>query len=299
MRPTGDQGNFTVATEQVDGKVRVVVTALDKDDEFLNFLNMSGSVVGPDMQAQSMDIQQTAPGRYVGEFDSDQAGSYFLNLLPGGGHAPIRTGVNVPYSAEFRDRETNMELLERLAERVPQGGNAGQLISGPVAPGKTDPLLSVNPFRRDLARAISSRDIWPLLVLLSSCAFFADVFVRRVNLGTDWIKPAWEKVAAAILRRDVVPEVDERMERLRQRKAQLEGSLDDRRTATRFEPSPDAEADTRVLDAAALPSAPPKTESGQPLGPDTAEPEDYTARLLRAKKQAWKDRPDGRGDDAK
>ena len=38
MRPAGDQGKFTVTTDLENGKVRVTVTALDKDDEFLNFL---------------------------------------------------------------------------------------------------------------------------------------------------------------------------------------------------------------------------------------------------------------------
>jgi uncharacterized membrane protein len=293
MRPTGDQGNFTVVTEQAEGKVRVVVTALDKDDELLNFLNMSAAVVGPDMQAQSVTIQQTAPGRYVGEFTSDRAGSYFLTILPGGEHAPIRTGVNVPYSEEFRDRETNIELLQRLAARTPKGGEPGQLIGGRVVPGQTDSLLNVNSFRRDLAKAISSRDIWPLLILLSSCVFFADVFVRRVNIGVDWIRPAWQRVAALVLRREEEPVVDERLERLRQRKQQLEGSLDERRAAARFEPSADELADQSVLssDAASAPPPPRKPPGDAPLGPGQVEPEDYTSRLLRAKRQAWKDRP--------
>ncbi len=43
MRPVDEQGKFTVATDVEDGKVRVVVTALDKDDEFLNFLDMSAA----------------------------------------------------------------------------------------------------------------------------------------------------------------------------------------------------------------------------------------------------------------
>ena len=35
MRPVNEEGKFTVATDVKDGKVRVVVTALDKNDEFL------------------------------------------------------------------------------------------------------------------------------------------------------------------------------------------------------------------------------------------------------------------------
>ncbi len=42
MRPTGDQGNFSVATEIKDGKVQVIVTAVDQSDELLNFLQHVG-----------------------------------------------------------------------------------------------------------------------------------------------------------------------------------------------------------------------------------------------------------------
>jgi uncharacterized membrane protein len=287
MRPTGDQGNFSVATESVDGKVKVVVTALDKDDELLNFLNISASVVGPDMATQSMALQQIAPGRYVGEFAGDQSGSYFLTLVPGGGHGPIRLGVNVPYSAEYRDRETNLELLQRLAKRQPQGGEPGKLIEGPMQRGQTDQLMKVDSFRRDLPRAISSRDIWPLLVLVSSCIFFADVFVRRVHVHFEWLRPIWNRAVSFVTRQEPAPVVDERMERLRRRKQQIEGSLDERRAAARFEPSAE-EFDTAVLDAAAPPTPTGEriSEPDQRLAPGQVEEEDYTSRLLRAKRQA-------------
>ena len=41
----------------------------------------------------------------------------------------IRTGVNVGYSDEFRDRETNTPLLESIAELAGQEGRAGQVDS--------------------------------------------------------------------------------------------------------------------------------------------------------------------------
>ena len=47
MRPVNEEGKFNVATDVKDGQVRVVVTALDKNDEFLNFLNMSGAGLAP------------------------------------------------------------------------------------------------------------------------------------------------------------------------------------------------------------------------------------------------------------
>ena len=126
MRPTGDTGKFTVATDVQGSKTRVVITALDKDDEFLNYQTMTGTVLGPNMESIPLEIEQTAPGRYVGEFDSAQPGSYMIMVTPGAGQAMIRTGVNVGYSAEFRDRETNAPLLESLAKLAGQGRRAGQ-----------------------------------------------------------------------------------------------------------------------------------------------------------------------------
>ncbi|HEX4149175.1 MAG TPA: VWA domain-containing protein, partial [Pirellulales bacterium] len=40
MRPTGDEDQFIVSTDAADGKVNVFVTALDKNNEFLNFLQL-------------------------------------------------------------------------------------------------------------------------------------------------------------------------------------------------------------------------------------------------------------------
>ncbi len=47
MRPAGDENNFSVATSVDNGKVEVVVTAFDKDDEFINLLNITGARWGP------------------------------------------------------------------------------------------------------------------------------------------------------------------------------------------------------------------------------------------------------------
>ena len=63
MRPTGDQGKFVVASDVRGDKVRVIVNALDKDDQFLNFLSPTGNVLGPDMKSHELQLRQTAPGR--------------------------------------------------------------------------------------------------------------------------------------------------------------------------------------------------------------------------------------------
>jgi len=301
MRPTGAQENFTVAAEPEDGKIRLVVNALDKNDDLLNFLSITAAAVLPDMSSRSVALRQTAPGRYTGELDADQPGSYFLTIHPGGNLAPVRLGVTVPYSAEYRARRTNEELLRRLASRTPAGGKPGQLIQGPMESGRTDALLQVNAFRRDLARATSSRELWPLLLLLSSCLFFADIAVRRVRLDLEWFTAWLQRLRARWSQGEQPAGPDDRLARLRQRKLQVQDQLDRQRAATRPDETPDAPPP---------PDAPPsgpidilggilggrqeQTAAPPPgLAPPDAEADDYTARLLRAKRQARKEPPPG------
>jgi hypothetical protein len=291
MRPAGDQGKFTIASEVRDGKVEVVITALDKDDEFLNFLNMGGSAVGPDMKPIDMKVRQTAPGRYVGEFDARDAGSYFLMVSPGAGMSPLLTGVNVPYSAEYLDREPNEGLLKDLAALTPKGSEPGVVIEDKTGEG-LEALLHYDPFRHNLQKATSRQDVWHWLLLAGACLFFADVFNRRVTVDLAWAKPYVTRAVDKILRREPVPVPSPTIDRLRSRKAAIAQALDERRAAVRFEPQPDAPTNGSTLDEATgmKPPRPKSDARPQEMGPQDQQPEDYTSRLLKAKKRVWDER---------
>ena len=303
--PAGDQGKFTTTTDLENGKVRVTITALNKDDEFLNFLNMSGSVVGPDMKPIDLKVRQTAPGRYVGEFDSPQSGSYFMMLSPGAGMSPILSGVNVPYSAEYLDRETNEGLLKSLAELKPKGSEPGQVIEDRKNEGLPG-LLKADTYRHNLIKASSSQDVWHYLLLAAACLFFADVFVRRVQVSFAWLPPMLSRVRDRVFRREAKAAPAETIERLRSRKAAISQQIEERRAAARFEPTPDAPApDLESLSPGGTgrgEGEKPATgkgsgaETGKPIPGQSPEPkkedDDYTSRLLRAKREARKDRKD-------
>ena len=182
MRPAGGTEKFTTAAEVVDRQIRVVVNALDKNDEFLNFLGMTAMVVGPDLEAAADedDANRAGPLRRHAAGASPAAISSCVG--PGAGMAPIRTGVTVPYSDEFRDLATNDALLGQLAALAPKGGAPGRVIEAAgdgTAPGQ---LLAVNTFRHDLLKATSRQDIWHYLVLAACCLLFGDVFIRRVQV---------------------------------------------------------------------------------------------------------------------
>jgi hypothetical protein len=304
MRPTGDTGKFSVATDVEGGKTRVIVSALDKDDEFLNYQAMDGVVLAPDMASIPLKMEQAAPGRYVGEFDSGKPGSYLISVRAG--KTMIRTGVNVGYSNEFRDRETNTPLLKSIAELPAKGGEPGKLLPPlPEAPTENEKVeeklksqLAVDPYRRDLPQAVSRQDIWPWLVLAACCAFFGDVFVRRVQINLQWLVPVWTRTLDIVLRRERHVAAPETMSRLRSRKAEVDRTIESRRAAARFEPDAAAPVDPNAIEAAeARPTSEGTLAPTAPKPVAEADGDDYTSRLLKAKKQVWQDRGQDRGFD--
>ncbi len=282
MRPTGDTGKFTIATQVRDGEVQVVVNALSKDDSFLNFLDMNASALDPNLKPVPLRMRQTAPGRYVGSFPGDIAGSYFINVIPGPGAAPLTTGITVPYSEEFRVRETNHALIQALASTQPAGGEAGE-VAPPLGDQATEELIDTNAFRGGLALARSIRDAWPWFVLAGCCLFLGDVFIRRVAINFAFIGNALMKLRGTASEKDA--EVTARLDALKKHKESIDDSLEKRRASVRFEPTAvDLKAASDELSDTPAKTTPKisESDSSEPQGPT------YTERLLEAKRKARK-----------
>ena len=308
MRPPATGGRFAVHAEVQDGAGRIVVTAVDEQGEYLNLLDPQGTVVGPDLTPRPVRLEQTAPGRYAAQFPTDEIGSYFVVVRPGPGQPALRTGLNVSYSAEFRDRDANLSLLSALATLKPRGGAAGRTSplpapsATPTSPGAPAFADSAVPdfFRRDLADATGRRDLWPELLLAALVVFTGDVFIRRVAFDLRWL---WTLPVLLIRRfrnRGQAPS-PEYIERLRSRKEDVARSVAERRAATRLQPiEPAASTDAATSATSRTPpvqiptATPNSTESS--TSSESAEPpaDDYMSRLRRAKKQVWH----GRGDAA-
>lgn len=292
MRPSNDDSKYNIATNVKDGRVQIVVTALNADDKFVNFLDMNAIAVGPDLKPINVAMRQQASGRYVGELTPEQAGSYMLSIVPGGGKPPITTGVTMPFSDEYRVRQANMQLLESLAARKPAGGSVGS-ISASLEKDSLKDVVEMDTFRSGLPPAKSLMDIWPLAVLVGATLFFGDVFVRRVSL--DLGLPLRMLAARLRLRREgsmaLNAEQKSRLDRLRSSKTIVSDDLQKQRASTQFEPDPDLPVSTAAAeDAFGLKdssSARPDLSTKKPsFGVD--EEQSYTSRLLDAKRKANK-----------
>ncbi len=274
MRPAGEQGNYTIATQTTDGRTQVVIDALDEEDGFINQLNLFGSVVGPDLKPVSLAVEQTAPGRYIGEFHSQDPGSYFVMVSTPDG-SMLRAGVNVGASQEYADFQVNLPLLERLAHNAPAGGQPGQMIGSdgelPFATEAGAKLAEdLNPFRRDLPPSITSRDMWPPLVVAACVVFLSDIFIRRVQIDISGLRAALTRLAT---RRNVV-EAPATLARLSAKKAEIR---------ERYQP-PSADT-TPVNNVVAQKPVTAKQQATQTAVPQEKPAEEtMTSRLLAAKK---------------
>jgi len=313
LRPV-DQGNLTVSLRREEGQIKVVVDALDAEDEFLNFLEFQGNVNRPDRSLddppEPLELVQTLPGRYEGVIENAEArGNYFVTLGYRGANGEqgvVTTGLSVPYSDEYRDLRSNPVLLETLSDVT-----NGQLLSWVRGPeGQTDmqrTIANADVFRRDPNMPIprTFRPIWHLLLWTAAVLFLFDVAVRRIAPDIDRIRQNLADMWQRLRGQDVAPREDY-MEKLRSRKAEVGEQIDRGRAATRFEapeatkapPSPLQEGQPTPTE----PSRPAKPAAEQPgLGPQSApsQPESYTNRLLQAKRKVWEEQQRKKDEDEK
>ena len=111
MRPA-DRGNLTLNVRREQGQIKVVVDALDKNNEFLNFLQIQGNVGRPDLKshadragadgARAATRPRSRTPRPAATTSSTWATAGADNV-----QGVISTGVSVPYSDEYRELRSN------------------------------------------------------------------------------------------------------------------------------------------------------------------------------------------------
>ena len=168
--------DFEVDTRIDGGKGHVRVQAVDAEGSGKNFLNISGTVVGPDMKDIPVRLDQTAPGIYEGEFTTAESGTYVAGLRYRGSDGKtgmLMSGVSMDSSPEMRDLHSNDAQLEELRLRT-----RGRLITSWDA-------AQADIFSRDgLAPAMQSAPLWDVLIMMLLGLVLMDVAVRRI--AWDW-----------------------------------------------------------------------------------------------------------------
>jgi Ca-activated chloride channel family protein len=168
MRKAEARGSV-VQVEHKNRHATVSLDAIDPAGRFINGAETKLTVIDPTLGNRKLEMSQTAPGRYVAEFDTVQSGSYHLEFAQEQGGKVLNhqsRGLAVGYPDELRLRPANTGLLRSIAA---------------VTNGQYDPSPEA-VFAPTARQAQRASPLWPYLVAAAALVFVADVALRRVDL---------------------------------------------------------------------------------------------------------------------
>jgi Mg-chelatase subunit ChlD len=169
MRKSEAKG-VVVQVEQKERKATVTLDAVNAAGKYLNQADTELKIIDPQLGDRQLAMAQTAPGRYVAEFDTSRSGAYHLEMLQkqqGQMLSQQSRGLVVGYDEEFRLRPTNEELLQAIAR-----------VSGGAYNPEPEAVFA------DLGRtAPRTIPLWPYLIAAAALLFLADVALRRIDFA--------------------------------------------------------------------------------------------------------------------
>jgi hypothetical protein len=154
-----------------DGRAKVVVDAVDVNDQFVNRLDTTLEIIDPrDSKAKRViPMEQTAAGRYTADFAVDRYGSYLLKAVHRRDGAIVAESLGsaaLPYPAEYSSTGTTTEPLEHAA-----------LVTGGL--NSAEPAKIFEP-KGDSIRFVE--DLWPWVMLFVACGILVDLYLKRVRI---------------------------------------------------------------------------------------------------------------------
>ncbi|HEY8750681.1 MAG TPA: hypothetical protein VIM11_22040, partial [Tepidisphaeraceae bacterium] len=284
--------DFDVQTNIVGDKGKIVVEAVGKDNKYLNFLNIEGTVLGPDMKNVPVKLVPTGPGTYEAQFDAKTSGNYVLGLQYSGkdGSGVLRSGAAMNTEPEYRELKSNDRLLNEIAART-----NGHVINA------FDPT-GADVFRREgLMISSSPLPVWDRLLPWLLGLIVLDVALRRI--AWDWASTKRMATAAATrvrdfttLRRVENAQTLDALKRVREEVAETKFKPAEMGGAAAPGPRPDPKAKftapkgvegniTRVVGGATDKPVPPPPKKIEPKGAPSS-PGGHMGSLLEAKRRA-------------
>jgi len=182
-----DVKGVLVDVRQERRRATVTLDAIDPAGRFLNQAVTEATLIDPRLGQTKLELRQTAPGRYVAEFETPASGAYHLNLTQKSQAGTLlhqqSRGLIVGYPDELRLNPTNNELLQSMAEAT-----GGRFNPPPEDLFATDPSAAVRSVSR-------TTPLWPYLTAAALVLLLLDVALRRIDFSL------WLPLTRTLLRR--------------------------------------------------------------------------------------------------
>jgi Ca-activated chloride channel homolog len=164
-------------SEVVGGVLHASVDAFAADERFENGLTSKLTIIGPEPggESRTIDLRQTAPGRYEASLPLEKFGSFLLKAehqreMPDGTTKQVAVSsghVSNPYPREYASFEPDVAALDRVA--VTTGG-------------RTDPPDVAAIFDPAGEKVTFHEELWQRFIYAAIAVFLLDLLVRRVRL---------------------------------------------------------------------------------------------------------------------
>jgi Mg-chelatase subunit ChlD len=202
-----NSGALEPRVEINSGRGRITVEAVTPDGEFANNLRPVAHVVRPDLSSFDVRLEQTAAGRYEGEFEATGGGAYMVRVADQDSDSAAVTGAVNSYSPEFNIAPADTNLLDRLGEAT-----GGKRVFDPAA---------ADLFERSHSKT-RPHEIWRGLLLAALLLLPFDVGVRRLRVGREQFSSARAWLRARLRSRaSAEPTADEQLNRLKRARARV------------------------------------------------------------------------------
>jgi Mg-chelatase subunit ChlD len=190
-RESGSGLNPRIEIAAGHGHVSVEATA--PDGQFKNNLQLRTKIVGPDLSATDITLDQTAAGRYEGDFAATARGAYLVSVSEDDGQISTTSGAVNSYSPEFNIASQDIDLLARVSEMT-----GGMMMARDS--------VGVDLFKLPASKTIP-HEIWETLMLAALILLPIDIGVRRVLVTREQLAHARVLVESK-LRRGVRTDID-------------------------------------------------------------------------------------------
>jgi uncharacterized membrane protein len=158
----------SASVERRGGFGEVVLEAADASGRFLNLLAPQVGVVAPDKSRTVIELEQAAPGRYVGRFPAQREGVYLVGIAKRPGEKETGSqllALVVPYAEELRELGVDEATLREIA-----AASGGAEIADPR-----------DVFLKDRKPFVAMQEIWPWYIALAALVLLFDIALRRIG----------------------------------------------------------------------------------------------------------------------
>lgn len=161
---------YGVTTHIREGRLKVVVDAVDEEGRFINNLSMRSLLLTPGGTNQEVPLVQSAPGRYEATFTLEQTGAHVLQVqllelgVPVRGHTAF---FSLTYGDEFSASTPNEDLAAILSHAT-----GGRLYAG------VDDVT-----RRGKYDSSQLWDVWHIAIVVALGVFVVELGLRYISFN--------------------------------------------------------------------------------------------------------------------